>query len=349
MLLDDRPEWPMAFFFRLQFSQPLDTGRLARAMLATSVQHPLLSARVFYGPRHRPYWIPSEPMGEVRTFHPVGSINCPPCMIRFDLSSEPAWRIWKSSRESDSSIWIEFHHAVCDGLGALRTIDDLLMHYAEDAPAPLTSFAYNWEQAAERGRFRQLPRWRDRLGQWVWMAWRTALYMATTPASLEILTSRQPDDCQTTSSPQAAFENSACTLGSIHALRQAAHRHNCTITDLVIHELFGAFGDLFAMRRPLEHLRLRVFVPMDLRGNPRNECRVCNVLGMFHLDRVVGPASLRLKVSVHAGGANETMSPIPGRQGFRHLSGGCHKSFGIAASTGFSDPVRCDDCIFQSK
>src|SRR5579871_4203873 len=113
MLFDDRAGWPMTFWIRLLFSKPLETDRLSRAMLATSAQHPLLSTRVFYDSHQRPYWGPSEPLAGVRVFDSAESTVRPPPAVRFNLACEPAWRIWKSSSRSDSSIWLEFHHAVC--------------------------------------------------------------------------------------------------------------------------------------------------------------------------------------------------------------------------------------------
>ena len=80
-----------------------------------------------------------------------------------------------------------------------------------------------------------------------------------------------------------------CAL-PISDFRRAARLADCTLNDLVIHRLFGALRDLFARRDPLRRHRLRLFIPMDLRGNPHNQCQVGNSVGMLHIDRVVGPS-----------------------------------------------------------
>jgi hypothetical protein len=289
MLCDDRPGWPMTFWIRLEFSRALDTERLQQAVLATAARHPLLSARIARDRRGRPYWVPASPEGIVHRYESSKSATRVPTEATIDLASEAPWRVWKSVRDDDPIVWLEFHHAVCDGAGAFRALDDLLIAYRDGAPLPSLLVHDKWDQVARRHRTDTLTRFRDRVGHWFWMIWRIVAYLITSPASLD---ARKPGAVEAehrNDKDRAAAEIRSCSLGSVQAFRAAARQRECTINDLILRDFLDSLADVFSRRQPTRRHRLRLFVPMDLRGNPENQCEVANVVGMLHLDRLVGP------------------------------------------------------------
>lgn len=275
----------MTFWIRLEFNESLDIGRLSRAMRTTSARHPLLSARIEYDSRRRPCWIPGPATGNVREFDSRGSQTVFPSSASVNLQSEPPWRAWVDSGLDNRVVWLEMHHAGCDGVGAFRAVDDLLKSYRDDSTPPPPDARQDWVQLAHRHRCDNVPGLAGRIQQWAWMVRRIAAYSATVPASLDTVS--WPEQVPSTNIPPSEFRTRC--LGSVEQYLRVAKQNNCTLNDLVTYSLFASLRDLFSRRNPNQKHRLRLFIPMDLRGNPKNVCQVSNVVGMFHIDRVVGP------------------------------------------------------------
>lgn len=286
MLADDRHDWPMTFWVRLKFSEPLDATRLSQAMSVTSSRHPLLAARIVRDRRGRPHWAAAEPMGIVRILPLSGAADRMPFAEHLDLTDEPAWRIWADASSGNRQLWVEFHHSACDGMGALRAIDDLLQNYAAGGSCTSGAAKITWNQLAERGRCGLLSGSRKRVGQWICMIRRIFEYGISQPVSLE--THEPQGSSEFNAASDSPDGNVICELGDLAEISAAAHRHHCTITDLLISCLFRATRDLLDERPSERNGLIRFFIPMDLRGDPRNPCEVCNIVGMLHIDRNSG-------------------------------------------------------------
>ena len=296
MLGDEYPGWPMTFWIRLEFSEPLDTARLNRAVTATAMSHPLLAARVEFDRRRRPYWVPAPVTTVVHEFQSTEQNSEFPTSAPIDLQKEPGWRIWKDNRSGSHIVWMEFHHSVCDGVGAFRVLEDILASYRDDTCPSDSNFDGNWQQLTHRYRCDNLSGLAQRISQWAWMIWRIAAYSATAPASLDVVSwpHEVPPGGMVPSQARIA------ALGDVNEYLQAAKRHGCTLNDLVITCLFRSLQEAMVERAPDRRHRLRLFIPMDLRGNSLNTCQVGNVVGMLHIDRVVsarGPGRDPVSVS----------------------------------------------------
>lgn len=126
---DDSARYPHNFVVRLDFTGELVGTAFAQAMLTVVTRHPLLTALIERGPNGRFVWR-STPWNP-ETCHVVST---PPSATELDqpidLFREPGFHAWGCSHGNGSSIWMKFHHACCDGLGARRVVLDLLTSYA---------------------------------------------------------------------------------------------------------------------------------------------------------------------------------------------------------------------------
>ena len=80
--------------------------------------------------RRRPEWIAANraDLSVHRMPQPAG--NGLPHAEPIDLRKEPGLRLWLLEGERTTDIVAQFHHACCDGLGAVAFIEDLLVAYA---------------------------------------------------------------------------------------------------------------------------------------------------------------------------------------------------------------------------
>lgn len=140
MLLDDRPEYPMTFFGELRFAGELRQREFEHALQAAAVRHPLLRARVDRTSADDVCWIPLD---GGRPSIDRGTSTAPIVSDHngfLDLTRQPGVRVWVRVGEGTSYMLWQFHHACCDGHGAMRFIEDVLTVYAaattDSGPAP---------------------------------------------------------------------------------------------------------------------------------------------------------------------------------------------------------------------
>ncbi|MBA4017499.1 MAG: hypothetical protein C0483_10035 [Pirellula sp.] len=140
MVLDDRPGFPMAFYGELRFTGELRRKEFEEALHASLRYHPLLRARVDADDEGTLRWLPVE------DFRLLPDWGCFDTSIRaddetkLDVTKRPGVRIWVRSGSAASYLVWQFHHACCDGQGAMRFIEDVLTQYAaatsQDAALP---------------------------------------------------------------------------------------------------------------------------------------------------------------------------------------------------------------------
>ena len=129
MLLDDRPELPMTFCVEMVFRGKLDRDAFQAAVDAAVWRHPLLRARVSWNGR-RPEW--NLPQFESLSVHWLTESDHKLAdQIRpIQLGQESGLYVFASDGDSHSRVWLHFHHACCDGLGARQFTVDVLTGYA---------------------------------------------------------------------------------------------------------------------------------------------------------------------------------------------------------------------------
>lgn len=130
MLLEDTPELPSVFYARFEFDGIIKQEILQQAVDKALQRNVLLNARLELS-RGVPHWrLRSEVSVEVRECA-FEAWECLPWSEGIDLRVESGMRVSFVRGGNKSLIWLQFHHACCDGHGARRFIVDLLTFYAQ--------------------------------------------------------------------------------------------------------------------------------------------------------------------------------------------------------------------------
>lgn len=124
MLRDGTPSHPMEFFFRLSFDGPLDRGSLAVAAAEACRRHPLLACRIAVPPGRTPrFECTGKPVGVAGLAAAAGALPAIPALAP---DRGPLVRLCTVPRsDGGDDLLAQFHHAGCDGLGALAFLGDL--------------------------------------------------------------------------------------------------------------------------------------------------------------------------------------------------------------------------------
>lgn len=283
ILADDRPTSPMTYFARLRFTGKIERGAIECALATALARHPLLTAVVDRSGR-RPMWMPAvqRPAIEWRPLPPAGAM--PACQW-IDLSQEPGLRVSVLEGDADDELWMQFHHACCDGVGALRFIEDVLVAYALEQGAGTARTVLDEldpDLLAQRAGFaltagkllRMLPQQAVGL-----LGARQFLMRRPVP-----LTPHDPPTAPVTQFPSAATHT--CDASETDAYQDAARAADVTINDLLLRDLFLAVAE-FRSARGIGGADdwLRLSVPMNLRSVGDRRLSAANVVSLVFPER----------------------------------------------------------------
>jgi len=132
MLCDDRPDYPMTGFVRLQFSGKLIFQAMEAAIQTATTRHPLLRSRVCRDARHGNYWVTDETISIPFERYFANTQHEFPLAGYIDLTQTVGTRVWLVDHESGSDLVVQVHHACSDAIGKCQFIDDLLLLYARN-------------------------------------------------------------------------------------------------------------------------------------------------------------------------------------------------------------------------
>jgi len=204
-----------------------------------------------------------------------------------DLRRERGLRLWVGEGDGQTELVFQFHHACCDGAGALQLIGDVLLSYA-NAIAPDANLLLPPLNA-------QLLQGRGRFGLTPWKLLRIAPQQMVGLLGARQFLQRKPiplaaglqplGNCRQAAVYPTAISRSL-TPDETVALKAAARRLKCTVNDLMIRDLFlalEAFRALHGTSRANDWLRLSI--PMNLRREADNQLPAANVVSMVFLDR----------------------------------------------------------------
>jgi NRPS condensation-like uncharacterized protein len=288
MLRDDRPSAPMDFFVRLRFSGHFTRSALQSALRTTIDRHPLLRAVVRCERRGRLQWCPTD--GESREIHwlPGGSNTSFPTASAIDLDREPGMRLSVLSGAEKSDLVAQFHHASCDGIGAIQFLEDLLVAYAQTlgtSADPPRLRPLQEEALRTRARF-GLSAWRflKLLPRQLVGLLRVRKFFSHAPAPLAGALQRPVNEPRPAQYP--ALCDRRLTAEETSSLMVAAKRDRVTLNDLMVRDWFLAMGDFRARHFPDGgNGWLRLAVPMNLRGPADADTPAANIVSMVFLDR----------------------------------------------------------------
>jgi len=286
MLADDWPTHPRTFYLRLGLEGQFDRQAFGRAVETALARHPLLAA-VVRSKGRRTWWVAAESQRPQINWGEDLERDVARAGAPIDLRTGIGLRLWVCEADGRTRLWLELHHACCDGLGAVRFAEDVLAAYAalweggEPKFRPLRA-----ERLRDRGiyagsRFTQLLRWPFELLSIV----ASAEYFLHRPVPLSV---PGEDVGGSEPSPQLAAFRHRFPADESEALRSAARKQGVTLNDLLLRDMFLAAQDWIDRHRSAERDgHVRIMVPINLRTRLHADMPAADCVCMINIDRRV--------------------------------------------------------------
>ena len=284
MLADHRSDHPMIIFVRLRFAGRAVRVEMDRALRRALARHPLLLARVASRRWRGHQWVVGDPRDVPLVWQEADGETLPRA-IELDLRRAPGLCVRGIDRSAGTDLILQFHHACCDGLGAFRFIEDLLVAYAAGRGALGQLRPLAEEELLQRDRFgltaaklvRMVPR------QMVGLL-RARRFLMHKPVPLTVvadghLERRLPDVFP-------SYRTACLSPEQSRQLRLVARRHGTTVNEILIRDLFRAINR-WRRRRHLgrDQEWIRLSIPINLRTAGQESLPAANVVSMVFLDR----------------------------------------------------------------
>ena len=296
MLAYDRPRHPMSFFIRLvfdgHFQRPAFEASLERAL----ERHPLLRAVVRSAGGRRMQWVAAEQQRASVCWRCGDRAAEDQVFTGIDLQRDPGLRIVVRENDDDddhnSDVLWQFHHACCDGLGAMRFIEDVLAEYHRQCDQTDSARALrpiDPQRLRHRGRFGLTPIKRLlRLplaavhlhGLYQYSSHRAA----PLPCSDGLPAEGAGVDLPPTVFP--AFCRHTLSAEQTQRFRRAASELGVTVNDLLLRDLLLALRDFCGDVD--EGNYLRIMVPVNMRTAADGHLPAANVVSMVSAERLPG-------------------------------------------------------------
>jgi len=304
MLADDRADHPMAFYVRLTLDRLPQREAFQRAVGEALAGHPLLTATVTQAQGRRRWWTWQRP-ATTQILWPGDPTSQQP----LDLTCQSGLRIRFEALADGARMTLQFHHACCDGLGALKFTGDLLSAYGAqhaegnegqrhnpDSPLPTEE---DVRRLRMRGRCGVGPiHFLLRLPLELLGALGVVEFLWHQPAALggsaKTGTVQQHGEQSPLSLRVGGAETShwpsryahEFTVEETSALRAAASAAGATLNDLLVRDLFLTTGEWIDQQVPSRRgAHVRVMVPVNLRTEAEQDLSAANVVAMINLDR----------------------------------------------------------------
>lgn len=267
MFWDDRPDHPMVFACRMRLS-----GEIARPAFESSLEeavgrHPLLCALIGRSARKGLVWTLAERLCPTIDWGARGVELRTPRGEHIDLRGEVGLRVWVRQGDGLAEVVLQFHHACCDGAGAMRFLGDLLAAYGlRTAPSDRRPSlqACDPETLLRRGEFTLSGSAGQGRAHTAWAnVVDTARMLMRRPATLS--GGESPSEPGAKAMPFPGI----CAHSLDHAestrLREAAVRQGVALNDLLLRDLFQTVRDWNAAQSPESPPGwLRIAIPIRL-------------------------------------------------------------------------------------
>lgn len=127
-LAESAGRYPNDICCHLRISGPIDRERLDQALVHTLARHPLVSAKLNrQGRRSEWTWSSAAEFSQVYWSTSDSSNDAPP--IDLDVGRNVVVRAVADEASGSTRLWIRSHHAVCDGVGGIQFVNDMLQIY----------------------------------------------------------------------------------------------------------------------------------------------------------------------------------------------------------------------------
>jgi len=316
---DNRPDYPTTFPIELRFTGRLRDEPFSRALAGAVDRHPLLGSLIASGPDGQPVWVGGDGRPPCLDWAPEGVPISHPDGLRIDLQTVPGLRVWVRDGEVSTRVLLQFHHCCCDGLGALRFLEDLLVLYHREAsgdpsvvprPVDVEQLRARGDFPATEGGLRVLLRdWY--VGARIWGA-----IGLRSPAPLSVPGGAAGD---ATSIPFLGFETHVLEPAQARRLRAAAGSRGVTLNDLLLGSLFQTIVAWNREHGARGNPWLRINMPATVRDKDDQAMPAANLLSFTFLARRANQC--RDEAGLLAGIQQETEAIKRWRLGWYFLGG----------------------------
>jgi len=268
MLADDRPEYPMTCAAQMRLLGTIDRAAFSEAFHDVLMRHPMLSATVDRSNPRTLRWVlggESVPAIQWRQSEDPDNLGL---SERINLESEAGMRFQMRQGPDNVLATMVFHHACCDGIGAARFFEDLLLAYHSrvDPRASLGVLpAAETSRLSLRGNIPRIGRFCPRVAEEARIFIREGrhwLFHPVTPLGYPPRL-QEPDSYSHSLEefPTCEFDLEFCSQ-----LRTAAKRWGITVNDVLVAAAFVTISEWNAKYKPQGPTPwLRVAVPQNLR------------------------------------------------------------------------------------
>jgi hypothetical protein len=285
MLDDDRPEYPMTFFVKLHFSGQLGERLFQIALMRVLARHPLFQANVRMTAGRR-VWVSAQDRLPTVSWEnerePVTGCG------HLDLAREVGLRLWVRESDRGATVLFQFHHACCDGVGAMQFIEDLLTAYAAANSATGQSPAL---RPIHLGRLAQ----RGRLGGGFFRRLLTAPVCVLASRGIAEFLVNRPAPLAVPAAPRVAHTSDPgapemhthrLTKQQLRNLRERSEQLGATVNDLLMRDLIEAVDEWNKRHAPQQGGRcIRISMPVNLRSGEDELLPAANHVAMVFVDR----------------------------------------------------------------
>ncbi len=281
---DNWQHYPMSCGAIFTMQGEIQRDAFDRAVEFSSKRHPLLRSRLVRRRFGTTRWVPAAPYLKPKWIDGAEPRDFSACRP-FDLRTENGVRIWVQQRGPIGKVFVEFHHACCDGAGGMSFMDDVFASYdafvrGETADLPPLDI----ELLKTRGKFGPKA---DSLAErgygFLWGLKRTATMALRRPKTLACadrpaILSRQSwanDRMITRTLDQSVYK----------CLRATAVEQEATLNDYLVGSLFRSLRRWNERFRPTERGWLRILIPVNLRNRRDLKMPLANRLSYAFVSR----------------------------------------------------------------
>lgn len=290
MLLDDRPDYRMEFLVEQSFEGEIDRKAFEAGIVEASRRHPLLSSHVqrrfLFGQR----WISANGQLPVVDWGDIDQPIAFPAKAGIDLSREVGVRFFARVGGGRSRLVTQFHHACCDGLGAIQFLSDLFASYTRTLfPNAEKHPAYQPVDTSHLRRRAALRVHTDRTMPWVRLfaitlgyVWKYVVHPAM-PIARPMLQKANSEPLSYPGMLTRTFPPSVQ-----RRLRQIARKHDVTVNELLLRELMLVLEEW--NRR---HVKVRdwnsisILIPTNLRNLDHDQMPATNIVSYVAFQRKI--------------------------------------------------------------
>ena len=282
---EDKRSYPCWILVRCRFAGSFDRDHLQRAWEDTTRRHPLLKSIV-----RRDWWrglVWEEAPGYRPTisWDPVQQPSGWPRWEPIDLTRAPGIRLLVSDDGNTAHLFVQVHHAICDGIGIYRVIHDLLVQYARVRRGSAESQEMRREVFSGHPGRGRTTRERLKLASSQLIGLLATLQLSR-QAPVPLLPHNPAPNNGPLPQDLPAYLYRCLDQQEFQKLRDIAKRLKVTINDLLIRDLSAAIGSWReAVQVGSREDWIRMAIPVSLRHPAEDPSLIANRIGIVVIDR----------------------------------------------------------------